>query len=166
MKPLSVISLALVLALSGCSSADRNSEDDINQKGEEKAFETEVEALEIKLGDCFFALPDDGNFSTLKTIPCREGHGWQIFHQGYINNLSEYSLAGVDEETIKICDEAWDDLPRTLNDSALEEYGEATLIEIYPTAESWKEGDREVNCVIGSDTTLYYNSILDEKYQD
>lgn len=53
MKPLSIASLALVLALSGCSSADRNSEDDINQQGEEKAFETEIEALEIKLGDCF-----------------------------------------------------------------------------------------------------------------
>jgi len=165
MKSLSIASLALVLALSGCSSTDRNSGDEITQQGEEKVLETEVKILEIKLGDCFFALPDDGNFSTMKTIPCREGHGWQIFHQGYINNLSEYSLAGVDEETIKICDEAWDDLPRTLNDSALEEYGEATLIEIYPTAGSWEEGDREVNCVIGSDTTLYFNSILDEKYQ-
>ena len=165
MKSLSIASLALLLALSGCSSADRNSGDEISQQSEEKVLETEVKAMEINLGDCFFALPDDGNFSTVKTISCREGHGWQIFHQGYINNLSEYSLAGVDEETIKICDKEWDDLPRILNDSALEEYGEATLIEIYPTAGSWGEGDREVNCVIGSYTTLYFNSILDEKYQ-
>ena len=55
MKSLSIASLALLLALSGCSSADRNSGDEISQQSEEKVLETEVKAMEINLGDCFFA---------------------------------------------------------------------------------------------------------------
>ena len=40
-------------------------------------------------------------------------------------------------------------------------YENAISIELQPTKESFEQGDRAVDCLVGSDTELYTTSLLD-----
>ena len=61
----------------------------------------------------------------------------------------------------KICEEAYEALFLSLSDFKFEEYENAEGVNFSPTPESWKSGDRTVDCIIGSETALFYSSILD-----
>jgi hypothetical protein len=158
---LGIIIIIIVGAiLSECSSADRNSEGEIATQGELDAFETRV-------GDCFAELPSEFSseeaveFDTLNAIPCSEAHRWQVVHKGYISSLSEYSESAIQEQSSKICEEAYKSLFLSMSDFKYEEYKNAQSISFFPTPKSWDNGDKTVDCLIGSDTSLFYTSILD-----
>ena len=161
-KRLIGILLAIVIAgvLSECSSANRNSEGVITESGDVDAFET-------KVGDCFSSLPDASSqnemieFNSLQAVPCTEPHKWQVVHKGYISNLTEYSETAIQQESSKICEEAYKSLFLSMSDFKYEEYKDAQSISFFPTPESWENGDKTVDCLIGSDTSYFYTSILD-----
>lgn len=155
-----IILIIVAAIISECSSADRNSEGVITTRGE-------LDATETRVGDCFAELPfvleseESVEFSSIDAIPCSEGHKWQVIHKGSINNLDEYSESLIQEEASKICEEAYEALFLSLSDFKFEEYENAEGVNFSPTPESWKSGDRTVDCIIGSETALFYSSILD-----
>lgn len=155
-----ILIIVLGAILSECSSADRNSDGEISTQGELDAFETRV-------GDCFPELPSEFSseetveFDTLDAIPCSEAHRWQVVHKGYISNLTEYSETAIQQESSKICEEAYKSLFLSMSDFKYEEYKDAQSISFFPTPESWENGDKTVDCLIGSDTSYFYTSILD-----
>lgn len=154
------IILAIIgIGVSECSSADRNSEGTITKQGEIDAFET-------RIGDCFASIPEGASqeesveFETLDAIPCTEPHKWQVVHKGYINDLSEFSDSLVSTKAKQICDAAFREIFVSMSGVLYEEYSKAQTLNFLPTAESWEEGDRTVDCLIGSDTDYFYSSIL------
>lgn len=150
----------IAVGISECSSADRNSEGEITSQGEVDAFETRV-------GDCFLELPSEFSseetieFQSLDAIPCSEAHKWQVVHKGYLSNMTEYSEASIQQESSRICEDAYESLFLSINDFKYEEYKNAQSISFFPTPESWENGDKTVDCLIGSETSFFYTSILD-----
>jgi hypothetical protein len=96
----------------------------------------------------------------VKAIPCNEPHAWQDFHKSN-SSQDKFEIAAITEESSQICDYAVEALIATLNDSQFNEYKTADINISQPTSGSWAMGDKAVNCYIGSDTQIYYSSILD-----
>lgn len=146
--------------ISECSSADRDADGVITSEGDLDAFET-------KVGDCFKELPKnediDGkiNFDTLRAVPCTESHKWQVFYKGYINSTEEYSELSVSNTANKICDSAVESLINSMSLDELNKYEKAQLKIFSPSAKSWGNDDRSVDCLIGNDEENYTGSILD-----
>jgi hypothetical protein len=154
-----IILVVIGAIVNECSSADRNSEGTITTQGELDAFET-------RIGDCFANLPSDaGNeetveFKTLNAIPCNEPHRWQVVHKGYITNVEEYEVGEIENQASTICENAYKELFLSMSDSKYAEYKEAQSTNFVPTQKSWENGDRTVDCLVGSDNTEFYTSIL------
>jgi len=143
--------------ISQCTSAKRDGSGEITKSGD-------LQVSETRIGDCFTDLPDvteeAADISSVKAISCNEPHSWQIFHKSSLT-LDEYSETAVIDESNQICDYAIESLIMGLNDLQINEYRTADLNIIQPTSSSWNKGNRAVNCLIGSDTKIYYSSILD-----
>ena len=155
-----IILIIIGAVVNECTSADRNSDGEITTKGELDAFETRV-------GDCFLELPSEFGseetveFDTLDAIPCSEEHRWQVVHKGYLSGLTEYSESLIQQESSKICDEAYKSIFLSMSDFKYEEYKNAQTMSFFPTPKSWDNGDRTVDCLVGSDTLFFYTSILE-----
>jgi hypothetical protein len=144
------------LIISQFTGAKRDSSGEINKAGDIKVTET-------RIGDCFTDIPNVTEklieIKSVKAIPCNEPHSWQVFHKSN-SSLDKYSVAGISEESSQICDYAIEALSKTLNDSQFNEYRTADINVSQPTSASWAMGDKAVNCFIGSDTQIYYSSVL------
>ena len=150
------IILAIIgFTISECSSADRNDSGDVVKSGDVQASDTQV-------GDCFNDLPADGEpFSSLKAVPCIEGHQYQLFYRG-TSTLSSFSEEAAFQEAEEICQDAAVSLFRQMSAIKYDAFKDADLGYIYPTEKSWSsKGDRKVECLVGSDTETYFTSILD-----
>jgi hypothetical protein len=99
------------------------------------------------------------DISSVKAISCSEPHSWQIFHKSSLT-LDTFSVAAVIDETNQVCGFAIESLIATMSDSQINEYRTADMNVIQPTSESWTNGSRAVDCLIGSDTQIYYSSVL------
>jgi hypothetical protein len=143
--------------ISQCTSAKRDSSGEITKSGD-------LEVTETRLGDCFADLPDVTeavlDISSVKAVSCSEPHSWQIFHKSSLT-LDTFSVAAVIEESNQMCEIAIESLIMTLSDSQINEYRTADINIIQPTSASWAKGSKAVDCLIGSDTQVYYSSILD-----
>ena len=143
------------LTISECTSADRNDSGDVVKAGDVQASDTQV-------GDCYNELPADGEtFSTIKAVPCNEGHQYQLFYRG-TSTLSTFSEEAALQEAENICQDAANILFRELSPIKYDAFKDADLGYFYPTSKSWSSnGDRKVECLVGSDTETYFTSILD-----
>jgi len=100
-----------------------------------------VTATEVKAGDCLKEIPDSGVVMTLRTVACDEPHAGEVFS---VLTMPEGDFPGdtaVDAYTEK-CGPVLDDY--TNIDSSDES---VQLAALYPTAETWKQGDRAVTCI-------------------
>ena len=100
-----------------------------------------VSATDIKVGDCLKEIPGNSKVFTVDTIGCDETHAGEVFAvlmmpegdfpgQSAINayqNKCEPALASY--------------APRAITDDSVK------LYVLYPTEETWKQGDRAVTCV-------------------
>ena len=143
--------------ISQCSSAKRDDAGKITKSGDLDAFVTQI-------GDClkdFPFIPDSGtSVSTVDAVPCNEAHHWEVFYKSSINS-STYSEQGVIEAANSICNSGLDALSQSISSLKASEYGDADINFLHPTSKSWTtKGDRAVDCLIGSETQLYYSSVL------
>jgi len=145
------------LIISQFTGAKRDDSGQITKSGDIGAFETHI-------GDCLKDMPnipDAGtSINNLNAIPCNEAHHWQVFYKSSIN-LSTYSEQGVIDSASSICNSGIDALWQSISSLKASEYGDADITYLHPTSESWNtKGDRAVDCLIGSDTQIYYSSVL------
>ena len=141
--------------ISECSSADRNDSGDIVKSGE-------VQASDTRVGDCYNELPIDGEtFSSVKAVPCNEGHQYKLFFRG-TSSLDSYSEDVIRQEASDLCNEATDRLFNQMSAIKYDAFKSADIGIFYPTSSSWSSSDdRKIDCLVGSDTETYYSSVFD-----
>jgi hypothetical protein len=150
------IILAIIgFTLSECSSADRNDAGDIVKSGD-------VQATDTRVGDCYNELPADGEtFSSLKAVPCNEGHQYQLFYRG-TSTLTTFSEVAALQEAEAICQDAANSLFSQMSAIKYDSFKNADLGYFYPTEKSWNSNtDRKIECLVGSESETYFTSIFE-----
>ena len=148
-----------VAAWAGIAGVDSTTRDDAGQitvQGELGVFVTQ-------LGDCINDMPDATTISTVTGVPCDQPHHWQLIHKGEIT-LEEFSESGVMREAEILCDSALDGIFDSFDESDIDrvaQFENSYDNYFFPSSESWVEGDRTVDCLIGSDEETYTGSLLD-----
>ncbi len=105
-----------------------------------------VGANEVKAGDCLTELPASGLVLTVDTAPCGEPHEGEIFA---VMNMPDGDFPGqsaIEEYQNKCAPELAKYSPEAARDP------EVGLFVLYPSEDSWREGDRTVTCIATSDT--------------
>jgi hypothetical protein len=143
--------------VSQCSSASRDDAGQITKSGD-------LDVRETRVGDCFVDFPNvtesSVDVASIKASPCNEPHSWQIFHKSSIS-LDEYSDEAVVTASDEICSYAIDALFASLSYSKLNEHKNSDFNILNPTQRGWLQGNKTVDCLIGSDTQIYYTSVLE-----
>jgi hypothetical protein len=102
-----------------------------------------LDAFEIHLGDCFDD-PDSyaDEFSSLPGVPCAEPHDNEAFSvfDLTMSSYPEYDIAEISESSCVERFPAY--VGRDYESSALD------VVTMYPSPESWAQGDREVVCAL------------------
>jgi hypothetical protein len=104
-------------------------------------FKGTITASEVKAGDCLKELPDSGVVMTLRTVACEEPHAGEVFA---VLIMPEGDFPGgpaIDAYTEK-CGPVLDEYT---NIGSADE--SVQLAALFPTAETWKQGDRAVTCI-------------------
>ena len=154
------LGVAVWAGVAGVDNTTRDEAGQITVQGELGAFVT-------KIGDCINDLPNSKGeekigFSTVTGVPCDQPHHWQVIHKGEIT-LDEFSESGVLRETQILCDAALERIFDSFEESDLDritDFENAYSNYLFPVAESWAEGDRTVDCMLGSDDETYTTSFL------
>jgi hypothetical protein len=105
-----------------------------------------VGANEVKAGDCLKELPASGLVLTVDTAPCDEPHKGEIFA---VMNMPDGDFPGqsaIEEYQNKCAPELVKYSPEAASDPKV------GLFVLYPSEDSWGEGDRTVTCIATSDT--------------
>lgn len=127
-----------VLAIA-CSGAERDDRGEIVGAGD-------VSAFEMRLGDCFDN-PEDPTapVSSLAAVPCEDPHDNQVFA---LIDFPEGGDAFPGAQAIR--DFATDACLEQFEPFVGRSYEESRfdISALYPSAESWDQGDREVICVL------------------
>lgn len=105
-----------------------------------------VSATEVKAGDCLAGLPASGRVITVDTAPCSKPHSGEIFS---VMTMPEGDFPGtfaIEEYQHKCAPELADYSPEAAEDP------DVGLFVLYPSEDSWKQGDRTVTCIATTDT--------------
>jgi len=129
------------LALAGCSLISSG-----DAKRDESGKPTEsskADAFKVKLGDCI-ANPDSQEVVDVTVIPCDQSHDLEAFA---LTNMDASTFPG-DTEVGAQAEEYCGAQFATFVGLPFEESTlEVTFL--HPTTDSWKNGDREIVCLIG-----------------
>jgi len=137
-----------VTSLSGCvatpdtSGAVRLDSDETSQPDESGEA---VDVFSISLGDCLntSGLSDTTEVESIPVVPCSEPHEDEVYYV-FDSTASEYP--GEDElknEARETCiDEFADFVGLAYDESSLDYWP------MYPTEQSWEQGDREILCMV------------------
>jgi hypothetical protein len=148
---------AVWMGVAGEDHTTRDKGGQITNSGQLGAFVT-------KVGDCMNDFPhmDPGGGATVKTVTgvsCAEAHHWQVFDKQNLT-LSIYDKNLVIKGAELLCWKSSKALVLTMSQSKLSEYQNSDTTYMAPTQPSWEKGDRMVDCIVGSYSKLYYESIL------
>ncbi len=114
---------------------------------EDKIFERNaVNAADVGLGDCLSEIPSDSSLvASVQTVACTEPHKGEVY---FALTVPGSEFPG-ETEIIDYQDRC---------QPALEEFSpsamanpEVGMFVLYPTADSWKRGDRAVTCIATTD---------------
>ncbi|OBF53372.1 septum formation family protein [Mycolicibacterium monacense] len=100
-----------------------------------------VTATQVKLGDCLSEIPDGSEVRTLKTVDCAEPHAGEVFA---VLQMPEGDFPGQDamvEYANRCAPELASYSPAAVTDDTVR------LFVLFPTDETWSDGDRAVTCV-------------------
>jgi hypothetical protein len=145
------------VAIWGIAGVDDTTRDDsgvIVEEGDLGVFVTQI-------GDCFN--PQDGATTSLSVttgVPCTDPHHWQVIFKGSVT-ATEFEEVAISNEATLVCKNAVDGLIARLTREEALLYQNAYTANLQPTKESFEQGDRAVDCLVGSDTELYSTSLLD-----
>jgi hypothetical protein len=100
-----------------------------------------VSATDVKVGDCLKEIPGNTKVFTVDTVGCDETHAGEVFA---VLRMPEGDFPGqsaIDEYQNK-CEPALASYaPSAITDDSVQ------LYVLYPTEETWKQGDRAVTCI-------------------
>lgn len=100
-----------------------------------------VTATNVKVGDCLSEIPDGERVLTVTTISCDEPHAGEVFAVLTMPDGDFPGQAAVEAYHEKCSPELANYSPPSLLDD------EVQLYVLYPTAETWENGDRAVTCI-------------------
>jgi hypothetical protein len=100
-----------------------------------------VTATDVKVGDCLKEIPSDTRVLTVSTVGCEEPHAGEVFA---VLTMPEGSFPGqpaIERYADKCSPELAKYSPEAMVDETIQ------LYVLYPTAETWEQGDRAVTCI-------------------
>ncbi len=100
-----------------------------------------VTATDVEMGDCLSEIPGDTRVLTVKTIDCAEPHAGEVFAVLQMPGGDFPGQAAIDTYADKCSPELASYAPSAMTDDTVQ------LYVLYPTAETWEQGDRAVTCV-------------------
>ncbi|BBY17994.1 septum formation family protein [Mycolicibacterium litorale] len=100
-----------------------------------------VTATEVKLGDCLSEIPDGTRVLTVKTVSCDEPHAGEVFAVLMMPDGDFPGADAVTEYSNRCGPELASYSPAAVTDDSVQ------LYVLYPTEETWADGDRAVTCV-------------------
>jgi Septum formation len=100
-----------------------------------------VTATDVKVGDCLKEIPDGTRVLTVETVECEESHAGEVFAV-LLMPKGDFPGGSAIEDYQNRCEPALASYsPDSITDDSVE------LYVLYPTAETWQQGDRAVTCV-------------------
>jgi hypothetical protein len=139
--PIGGIIFAVLLVGGGLSSlyfgAGRNDTGEIAKSGD-------LTANKLRVGDCYdLKEPEANEIEDVTAKPCTEEHQYELYFTGALPE-GEYPAESVFEDyVVANCDPAFTGyVGKTFQDSLLDIYW------LYPTDDSWRQGDRTVQCAV------------------
>ena len=100
-----------------------------------------VTATDVKVGDCFAEIPDSARVLTIKTVDCEQSHAGEVYAVLTMPDGDFPGEAAIEEYQNKCEPELAVYSPDAITDDSIQMYV------LYPTAETWEQGDRAVTCV-------------------
>lgn len=104
-----------------------------------------VSATEVKAGDCLKELPASGLVITVDTAPCGEPHTGEIFSVMKMPDGDFPGQFAIEEYQNKCAPELAQYSPEAAEDP------DVGLFVLYPSEDSWGQGDRTVTCIATTD---------------
>jgi hypothetical protein len=105
-----------------------------------------VSATEVKAGDCLEKLPASGLVITVDTAPCGEPHAGEIFSVMTMPDGDFPGQFAIEEYQNKCAPELAGYSPEAAEDA------DVGLFVLYPSKDSWGQGDRTVTCIATTDS--------------
>ena len=100
-----------------------------------------VTATDVKVGDCLKEIPGSTRVLTVDTVGCDKPHGGEVFAVLLMPEGDFPGQSAIEEYQNKCEPELASYAPDAITDNSVQ------LYVLYPTAETWKQGDRAVTCV-------------------
>ncbi len=131
--------IAVALMLAACGGPERDEAGEI-------VAESELSAFAIQLGDCI-VMPEADEVSDVTGVPCDEPHDAQAY---YLFDIAGDEYPGVNAVVAEADETCYDEYEGFVGvDYISSEYYSTSL---YPSVESWAGGDREVICLVVTQT--------------
>jgi hypothetical protein len=100
-----------------------------------------VIATDLKLGDCITDVPTSTRVMTLPTTECTNAHGGEVYAVLTMPDGDYPGASVIDEWQNKCPDELQSFSPEAMEDDSV------GVFVLYPTQETWKQGDRAITCI-------------------
>jgi hypothetical protein len=100
-----------------------------------------VTATDVKVGDCLKEIPGSTRVLTVDTIGCDETHAGEVFAVLLMPEGDFPGQSAIEEYQNKCEPELSSYSPAAITDNSVQ------LYVLYPTAETWDQGDRAVTCI-------------------
>ncbi|MGV0800409.1 septum formation family protein, partial [Mycolicibacterium elephantis] len=100
-----------------------------------------VTATDVKVGDCLREIPSGGRVLTVQTTSCDEPHAGEVFAVLLMPDGDFPGQSAIDDYAEKCSPELASYSPAAMEDDSIQ------MFVLYPTAETWAQGDRAVTCI-------------------
>lgn len=144
MRPLTLVSLGVILTLGGCSSGGE-AEQLPTDGNPDTAEAVTTEVLQLEVGSCLMDLstPLGQDLTDIPVIDCQEPHESEVYAEITLEGEGYPGVDAITEESIGSCmAEFYEFVGLDHSASTLD------FAYYYPTPSSWAVGDRSVFCVV------------------
>jgi hypothetical protein len=100
-----------------------------------------VTATDVKVGDCLKEIPSSTRVMTVDTVGCEEAHAGEVFAVLLMPEGDYPGQSAIEEYQNKCEPELSSYALDAITDDSVQ------LYVLYPTAETWEQGDRAVTCI-------------------
>jgi hypothetical protein len=100
-----------------------------------------VTATDVKVGDCLKEIPGSARVLTVQTVDCEQPHAGEVFSVLMMPEGDFPGQPAIDEYADKCSPELATYTPAAITDDSVQ------LYVLYPTEETWDQGDRAVTCI-------------------
>lgn len=105
--------------------------------------EGELGVFSFKIGDCIKDVKEGDSLDQATGVPCSEAHQMEVYAETFIEDSSETLPATFDKNGDEYC---FAEFSRFVGISY--ENSKLDFTYLTPSEDSWKEGDREITCLI------------------